>query len=406
MLNLKKPETNLEEDAISTFRRISTGSMSESPASSPAIKEKSDPFRVPEVPRSSSTNREQQPAPSSMKRKIETENNDHQQHKRERSNSHSAVNLSTASETRISKTSTVSDTTTSSASASASRSARPKPSLDLAYNGTKTLIDLFPATVKQALIHYLTVDPQVYGKRGVEIEAKFGHLEHHNGLSMQENYPYFYTTLINPLHEGLIFKSEMTEAQHSAFNKYLNSQVEARNPAHPEHYAEPPLRYEHTRLTDSRYPSYRDNDGRNTSPRVTTNDKDGSIVEVISKDKIDDIHFYCPNEPFDIRLSINIERTVPAPNSAVAAHPIHVRKKDRLTYKLPSHRIDLTKVDDKTANKQVFEMEVEMTDIDNLNKYAELEADQEPSLFDDILMGFLRSIDTLNKTATKFGKEK
>lgn len=395
MLNGTNATTNLDQDAISTFRRMSTGSASVSPASSPAVNSKmsADVFRTPHLPKNSSTNEIPRSTSPSLKRKIDqvdpNHNGPHTNGKRERSTEGTEVQT------------TVNKESPSRALPTAVTKPFPPPrtKLDLAYHGKKPLDEL-STIIKRALMHYLTVDQQTYGKLGLEIEAKLGHLtDRDSGQRMHECFPIASTTLIHVNYPHIRFESNMTEEQHSRFNKHLNEEVEARNPKHPRHHADPTIRYEHTKLTDSIYEAYRDEAGLEVKPRVTTSDKDGSIQEIISKQKITHLHISCPDHPFDVRLSINIEHKVPAPT---ASSPTLVRKKDRLSYKLQTHRIDLTKVGDKSSSKQSYELEIELTDVENLKRMAEREVDGEANLFDEVLLGFLGTVFALNKTAGTF----
>lgn len=384
MLNSGSAPANLEEEAMSTYRRLSTGSANNSPTPSPHT---GLPKHVPGMVKERSADSQSMPSPS-LKRKIDevdvtSEHNNH---------------------TRRDAPSSDSSTIQKGSNASGNGVQKQRARHDLAYDGSKPLDEL-GRIIKSALMHYLTVDQRTYGKLGLEIEAKLGRiLSKDTGRRMHDEFPFNSTTLLHQEYANIKFESNMTEQEHSKFNQHLNQEVETRNPKHPRFdVSRPKMTYEHTHLTDSIYESYRE-DGMEIRPRVTTNDKDGSVVEVISKEKIANLHICCPHYPFDIRLSINLEHQIPAPASG--GSPVYERRKDRLSYKLATHRIDLTKVGDKAARTkaQSFELEVELTEMENLKRQAELELDERPNAFDDILTSFLSTIMTLNRTSTSFGQ--
>lgn len=374
MLNDGQASIDLEQDAISTYRRLSSGSTNTATATAPASAQEDVDLDVKQRDRSS----------PSLKRKIDQVD--------EEEGGGPAGTPPQGGSKR------------SSVSTMMKEPARPGPGVvrnraELGYTGKRPLDDL-SGVVRTIVLHYLNMDPRTYGKLGLEIEAKLGTLAiRDSGMRFHQEYPIYSATVVNPQYTALRFTSNMTEDQHARFNRHLNEQVELRNPKHPNFDAgRPPMRYEHTKLTDSIYPSYRV-DGIDMKPRVTINDKDGSVVETISKENIEHLHISCPNHVFDIRISINLEHTIQAPTSTAA--PVHERQKDRVSYKLATHRIDLTKVGE-AKKGGTYELEIELTDVENLKRQAELAADERPNSFDEILVGFIGTVMTLNKTANSF----
>lgn len=256
--------------------------------------------------------------------------------------------------------------------------------------------DNISIVVKDAIIHFLTIDPRTWGRFGVEIEAKLGHLTHGvSGIPLRDITTFSGPTLIDPAYPAR-FVSGMSKAQHRAFNKHLNREVDLCDPAHPQHREGPVIRYKHTKVTDSIYKSYMES-GLEIKPRVTTDDNQGGkVVESISKENIAHMQICCPDDPFDIRLSINIEHKIPEPTHA---KPKLQRKKDRMSYKWPTHQIDLTKVLNEGTKQQSyesFELEVELVDMENLKHQADLELDDKPNSLDDIVRDFVSALRTLN----------
>ncbi|CCG83958.1 protein of unknown function [Taphrina deformans PYCC 5710] len=378
MLNTTSGPTNMNKEAISLYRRLSTGSTSASPAQSPVVTERklsssqAEGFRAPELPNERST---------PPKRKID-------QVEDSQDGSGNGARQKVKQDLQA-----VVQTPTS------APPPKPKVRIDASYDGSRPLNDL-TSLVKDALLYYLTVDQRTYGKLGIEVEAKLGRItDRDSGQRIHDLFPVDSNVLLHHGYEGIRFESNMTDEQHSRFNRHLNREVEIRNPKHAEFdTSRPKMTYLHTRLTDEIYPPYQ-KDGMTVKPRVTMNDADGSVVEIISKENITHLNIICPRNPFDIRVSINLEHKIPAP---VDSSPITQRKKDRLSYRLPNHQIDLTKVGDgqKTGGKQSFELEVEMTDMENLKRQAEAFVDERGNYFEDLVTAFMGTVMKLNRVAT------
>ncbi|KAF9900929.1 mRNA-capping enzyme subunit beta [Lobosporangium transversale] len=133
------------------------------------------------------------------------------------------------------------------------------------------------------------------------------------------------------------FSSDMTLAQHAHFNKTLNWRLEQTRRTEP---PERQIRYQHTHEIDQLYTT------PNGKTRVTVDQKTNKIIPngIIKKDRIADLDVFSPRNPFDFRISVNVEVPVPAPQGVSHLE----RHKDRISYRHNNFKIDLTQV--KTVN--------------------------------------------------------
>lgn len=411
MLNTGAAPSDIHQEAISLYRRLSNGSASASPGQSPIVQKQqlrtertpsTDNFRAPEMPPKSNST-------PPNKRKLDQVDQDAEDRvgreiraKQDKESTEGSAALPTPA----------APTTRPPPLPSSSQS---KPRTDVAYDGKRTLDEL-TSLVKDALLYYLTTDQRTYGKLGLEIEAKLGRIvDRSTSQRIHDLFPIDSSVLLHHGYDQIRFESNMTDEQHARFNRHLNGEVELRNPKHPDFDpARPKMTYLHTHLTDEIYPAITTRDGMELKPRVTRNDRDKSVVEVISKESITHLHILCPRYPFDIRLSINLEHKVDLP--ADGQRPVHERRKDRLSYRLGTHQIDLTKVGDGSKSSSSssssganghggrgmsYELEVEMTDLENLKRQAELVQDERPNSFVDLVAGFMGTVMRLNRTAAE-----
>ncbi|KAG0200385.1 mRNA-capping enzyme subunit beta [Mortierella sp. GBA30] len=99
-------------------------------------------------------------------------------------------------------------------------------------------------------------------------------------------------------------------------------------------------RYQHTYEIDQFFTS------ANGKTRVTKDQKTNAVIPngIVQKDRIADLDVFSPKNPFDFRISVNIEVPVGLPQGV----PQFERRKDRVSYRHNNFKIDLTQV--KTAN--------------------------------------------------------
>jgi hypothetical protein len=175
------------------------------------------------------------------------------------------------------------------------------------------------------------------GKPNVEIEAKLGLLVD-KGTNRRIALPVLTETVLSTNDEHRFrFESSMTAAQHEHYNRLLNELVV--NTA-KEGYSGAKVEYKHTRETDRFYQST--GGGRGSARiRVTTDQKDGKILDVVEKIRVANLNVFCPKLSLDYRISVNIEK--PAEFSQ-GSQPSFERNKDRLSYSHQIFKVDLTQV--------------------------------------------------------------
>ncbi|KAG0234406.1 mRNA-capping enzyme subunit beta, partial [Actinomortierella wolfii] len=118
--------------------------------------------------------------------------------------------------------------------------------------------------------------------------------------------------------------------QHACFNKLLNRRFE-------EIRQNPTTQYKHTRETDRFF-----KDGAQGKVRVTIDQKTNQVIPngIVKKERVADLEIYSPRNPFDFRISVNIE----APARMPSGTPQFERSKDRISYRHNHFKIDLTQV--------------------------------------------------------------
>ena len=155
----------------------------------------------------------------------------------------------------------------------------------------------------------------------------------------------------------------MSMRQHRVYNKLLNELVAYSAQLPPvEHVS-----YRHRKETDSFYNEMSDTTGKNEHIRVTRDTSSQQIVPngIVMKQRVADLNVYCPNHPYDYRISINTETPVETPKDMDM--PKFVREKDRLSYAQQNFQVDLTQVvmPDRPA-EPLHELEIEVRDCANL----------------------------------------
>lgn len=252
------------------------------------------------------------------------------------------------------------------------------------YAGITPLSDI-TLKVKQFLLYFLTEDQRTAGK-SIEIEAKLGRILD-GGQRIDQAFPVITATVLHPNYP-CTFQADMSTAQHKAFNQHLNAAVEESN----RNKTRRPIIYKHTYMTDTIYKDRK---------RVTTNDKTGEVVEVIRKEKIDNLHILSPNTPFDLRISVNLEH--PAEKTGDEGEPMKVRKKDRLTYTHQNYQMDLTQVKS-PGSATTHELEIELTNVDELLKQARYESQGLDNHFESLIEGFMGTVTQLTRASTSFAE--
>jgi polynucleotide 5'-triphosphatase len=246
----------------------------------------------------------------------------------------------------------------------------------------------------------------------LEIEAKLGtlvakstdqrvHLPVQNPVVLDRN-----------MSSQLRFESHMTEAHHKRLNEFLNQAVQESAAIPGRHRLDYKHRYEvdsfaqlsaagMDALPESAY-KYLD---PNRQPRLRTSINErapaGSdpVIARIVKIRLADLDIFCPQSPFDCRISINIEVDMHRPGLDFKAivegadSKFGERKKDRLSYTHSVYSVDLTQVKGADGRK-IHELEIEV-DALKLREQAERERAGQPSGFGDMVQGLVNNIFTL-----------
>ena len=209
--------------------------------------------------------------------------------------------------------------------------------------------------------------------------------------------------------KNLRFESQMSEMQHMSMNKFLNKTLQ--DTLRKEHEAPSgrvPMMYKHTYETDNFQPlsdvglqilppTFQRRLGRELKLRTTTDDKTKQVVARIAKVHIANLHIYSPQNPYDCRITINLEVNLDRPglepemlvnqtnNNFNDQSP--PRRKDRLSYKHLAYSIDLTKV---LVNGQhaSYELELEV-DATLLRRQLHLAESNQSNAYTAVVEGFL-----------------
>jgi hypothetical protein len=232
----------------------------------------------------------------------------------------------------------------------------------------------FTKAVADFLFQYVVLNPDLneIQSRGVkfEIEAKFGTLINKD-TNQRVSLPVVSETVLTDSGNWLGFRSSMTEAQHKAFNDFLNLQVRQ---AHPNNKAASaslprprvPIEYRHRYEVDRFLDlpaSVRDrvlpvcvaklvaSRGHGARVRVTYDKKTDKVIAKIVKARIADLSLHFPDLPLDCRVSVNLEMDWDGPledlerlSGATGRPPGPARTKDRVSYNHGCYQVDLTQV--------------------------------------------------------------
>ena len=210
------------------------------------------------------------------------------------------------------------------------------------------------------------------------------------------------------------FESLMDEQQHRILNKFLNEAVQKSHRKIPEPHMPQriPIAYKHLREVDTFYSLNRDsfeylppfardlvNPNHTTKLRVTREQKSGKITARIVKTRIADLDVFCPQDVFDLRISINVEMEYDGPLDGLP--PAYGRSKDRMSYKHQACSIDLTQVTDMEdkAKPKTHELEVELSSQDLLHEVG-LAQQNLPNHFEPMVNGFVSNLRNLLRSIT------
>ncbi|WVQ97486.1 hypothetical protein IAU59_004600 [Kwoniella sp. CBS 9459] len=237
------------------------------------------------------------------------------------------------------------------------------------------------------------------GLDNVEIEIKLGTLMTPSDPSgMQQprrvRMPAQSEMIVPPDYPLGPFQSTMHPHQYRALNNLLNSAVQGSQQL-PR--SEGRVQFSRSKLNDSFYGSGGSRGGGKV--RVSRDRDTGRVVEggVIKKRRVADMNVYCPNMPFDWRISVNVEEPHDMPSGA----PSMTRDKDRACYRHQVCQVDLTHVmskplDDPNARStSSFEIEIEITDVPSLIREGQAGSDR----FDEILQNVLDTARMLIKNS-------
>jgi hypothetical protein len=242
----------------------------------------------------------------------------------------------------------------------------------------------------------------------IEIEAKIGTLlDASTGDRLK--WPLMSPVVVaEDFNKNLKFESRMVEAQHMAMNKFLNKTLqETMQKGNEAPSGRVPMQYKHIYETDSFEPlsalgfqalppAFQRRTGRELRVRTTTDDKTKQVTARIVKVHVANLHIFSPNDPYDCRITINLEANLDKPDldpQALVEPPKDAskvsvdRQKDRLSYKHLAYSIDLTKVLIKGLGPQ-YELELEV-DAGALRAQMDLVAQNKQNAYSAIVEGFL-----------------
>lgn len=197
-----------------------------------------------------------------------------------------------------------------------------------------------------------------------EVEAKYGTIVDRN-TNTRLSLPVLNAVVLNQdFHQNIRFNSDISMNCHAQVNKLLNGRVK-----------EEPTRwkYKHIRVVDR----FIENLPDGSKLRATVDESDMSLQCVISKKRIADFHIHVPRSPFDIRITINVERPrevvgIEEQESFCNRPAMVERRKDRMSYHLDGGflAVDLTQVKDN--GRILHELEVEAGSAETLCRDSNL----------------------------------
>ncbi|KAF2402842.1 mRNA triphosphatase CET1 [Trichodelitschia bisporula] len=277
------------------------------------------------------------------------------------------------------------------------------PLVERSLDNIKPYNDLV-RVVANFLWESVILGPRLGSEGHVEIEAKLGTLiDMDTGERL--NLPIRSEAVVAPSTGRTRFQSLMSIQQHKALNEYLN--IAARKSLEGNRV---PIEYVHLYEMDTLYllpdafisslsPVTQEvlsrSKNRHHRVRVTRDQKTKEVKATIIKVRLADLEVYCPNDPFDYRISVAAEINYPHPIDGLVEYTEQgastARGKDRLTYKHQSFQVDLTQVTQKTNASKIHELEVEM-DVNQLYAQAALVQQNLPSQYEKYVKAFLNYV--------------
>ncbi|VUC37637.1 unnamed protein product [Clonostachys rosea] len=223
------------------------------------------------------------------------------------------------------------------------------------------------------------------------------------------------------------FRSSMTEAQHKAFNEFLNQTVIETDPRNPNTGKQRvQVHYKHRREVDSFVELPRELQDelpgcmlsrlgrKNVRARITHDQKTGQILNTIVKARVADIDLHLPTCPMDCRISINLEMDWRGSTkeleqlAASQAGRQPNRNKDRLSYTHGHYQIDLTQVTQQvnlpggaSRSEKEHELEIEISP-DVLLDQGQRAMNNAPHRYQELVKGFLNNVRILARKAREF----
>eukprot|EP00792_Barthelona_sp_PAP020_P003572 TRINITY_DN1567_c0_g1_i2.p1 TRINITY_DN1567_c0_g1~~TRINITY_DN1567_c0_g1_i2.p1 ORF type:complete len:312 (-),score=80.10 TRINITY_DN1567_c0_g1_i2:1200-2135(-) len=190
-------------------------------------------------------------------------------------------------------------------------------------------------------------DPRVHNGDVIEIEAKWGSLMGFLDSRLDTLETYTECLLNTPKN----FSSSITEEHFQQLNYQLNLEFEKSKSFN----FKPNIYVQSFFEVDVQFRG---------NVRGIKNSRN-EFVSFLYKERLNDIHLYLPNDPYDIRISSNIEREI---HDFVVkdeiTESIGIREKHRISYFFQVFRIDLTQVIAKNSagieENSTFEVEMEI----------------------------------------------
>lgn len=243
-----------------------------------------------------------------------------------------------------------------------------------------------------------------------EIEAKLGKVidrHTHNRLSL----PVHTDTVLSPHAIDTAFESALTKTQYARLNKYMNDLA-----GHSMRPGRSKIKYSHPKQVDKFYQltragfealpiEVREMMDPNHRPKLRiTTDPSGTEKDRIVKIRVGDLEIYCPQNEFDIRISVNLECSYPANYEALGyaeldSNPENSkpRDKDRLSYQHQATSIDLTLVKNPKGD-ETFEIEVEL-DSDTLLREGTKVMQNQENVYTELVGQLLENAFVLSRAA-------
>lgn len=126
-----------------------------------------------------------------------------------------------------------------------------------------------------------------------------------------------------------------------------------------------------------------------------------NVREIIQKTRLTDLHIHFPSLPYDVRISINSERSIPieafSPQTAIPVDQVSRVKVRNCYCQNGFMEVDLTKVTDDNGNNSccIYELELEIKDFELIQREREKLANKQENKFVSLCNTFLNGIRTI-----------